>query len=141
MTTNSSRNGGVACAEVTWTCAPDRIAYEALLRLIFDPTLEGLSPADLAHLRASVREPRCSERRLLAGADLEGWQHGGVNSYLCDGELVVVETHEDDLLGTAQVQGDVLVVRSGYVGRPAVVPLAEVLLVTRATEHPMVEWQ
>ena len=141
MTTDSAGNAGLAVAEVTWTYAPDRIAYEALLRLVFGSTLDGLSRADVAHLRASVQQSQCWDKMSSAGAHPDGWQHGGMDSYLHDGELVVVQTHDDDLLGTAQVQGDVLVVRSGYVGRPAVVPLAEVLLVTRATEHPDVEWQ
>jgi hypothetical protein len=63
-----------------------------------------------------------------------------VTYYLADGELLVIETDDDAYLGTAEVVGDTLVVRNGYVGRPTVVPRQEVRHVTPAGEHPLVEW-
>lgn len=54
------------------------------------------------------------------------------------GELVVVETEDDLWLGTAEVLGETLVVRSGYVGRPVVLDVDEVVSVLPATEHQAV---
>ena len=51
----------------------------------------------------------------------------------------MIETDESTYLGTAQVDGDNLVVHSGFVGRPTVLPVTEVLGVTLATDHPLVE--
>ena len=50
--------------------------------------------------------------------------------FLAGGELVVVETEDDRFLETVDVQPDVLVIRSGYVGRPTVVAHEDVLSVT-----------
>ncbi|MCU1593419.1 MAG: hypothetical protein JWO12_811 [Frankiales bacterium] len=58
---------------------------------------------------------------------------------LCHGELVVVETEDELHLGMAEVLGDVLVLRSGYVGRPLLVPLEEVESVVPASTHPDVD--
>jgi hypothetical protein len=55
---------------------------------------------------------------------------------LADGQIVVVETEEDVFLGTAEVSDGHVVVRSGYVGRPVVLPLPRVRRVTPADEHP-----
>ncbi|MCW2599484.1 MAG: hypothetical protein JWM02_1313 [Frankiales bacterium] len=54
---------------------------------------------------------------------------------LADGELVVVETDDDRFLGSVDVQPDVLVVRSGFVGRPILVAHEDVVRVT-----PFAEW-
>jgi hypothetical protein len=50
--------------------------------------------------------------------------------FLADGELVVIETDDDRFLGTAEVLADVIVVRSGFVGRPTVVAHEDVRGVT-----------
>ena len=42
-------------------------------------------------------------------------------SWLSQGELLVVETEDDWFLGTVEMSGGVLVVRSGFVGRPVLV--------------------
>ena len=55
---------------------------------------------------------------------------------LCHGELVVVETEDALHLGMAEVHGDVLVLRSGYVGRPLLIPLEQVESVVPASTHP-----
>jgi hypothetical protein len=53
---------------------------------------------------------------------------------LADGELVVVETEDDLFLGTAEVLADVIVVRSGFVGRPVVLAHEDVMRVTPFSE-------
>lgn len=55
------------------------------------------------------------------------------------GELVVVETEDDLWLGTVEVVGATFVIRSGYVGRPVVVDVDDVLSVVPANECPDVE--
>ena len=57
-----------------------------------------------------------------------------MRSLLGHGELMVVETDEDWFLGTVEVLPDALVVRSGYVGRPVVIPHYEVVRVVLATD-------
>lgn len=56
------------------------------------------------------------------------------------GQLLVVETDDDVLLGTVEVrtQGpySTVIIRSGYVGRPVVVDADDVVSITPATEHP-----
>ena len=59
--------------------------------------------------------------------------------FLAGGELVVIETEDDQFLGTAEVDDDCLVIRPGYVGRPLRVPLADVIRLTLASEHDAVE--
>jgi hypothetical protein len=59
--------------------------------------------------------------------------------FLAGGELLVVETEDDQFLGTAAVDGDSLVIRPGYVGRPVRVPLTDVIRVTLAAEHDDIE--
>lgn len=54
--------------------------------------------------------------------------------WLADGELLVVETEDDWFVGTVEVLPDVLVVRSGFVGRPVVLPHEDVVRVTPAVE-------
>ena len=77
---------------------------------------------------------RCSDGPFSSACD-----HHRVTSYLADGQLLVIETEDDAYLGTAQVDGDTLVVRSGYVGRPIVVAVTDVLRITVASDHPLVE--
>jgi hypothetical protein len=62
-----------------------------------------------------------------------------MTGFMADGELLVVETDDDAYIGTVEVVGDALVVRSGYVGRPWVVPRHEVCEITSAADHPLVE--
>ena len=62
-----------------------------------------------------------------------------MTSYLADGQLLVIETDDDAYLGTAQVDGDSLVVRSGNVGRPTILAITDVQRITVASEHPLVE--
>lgn len=62
-----------------------------------------------------------------------------MTSYLADGQLLVLETEGDAYLGTAEVVGDTLVVRSGFAGRPTILSVTEVLLVMLAADHPLVE--
>lgn len=42
-------------------------------------------------------------------------------SWLSQGELLVVETEDDWFLGTVEMSEGVLIVRSGFVGRPVLV--------------------
>lgn len=53
---------------------------------------------------------------------------------------MVVETEDDAMLGTVEVRStgrtSVVIVRSGYVGRPVMLDADEVLRVTPAVEHP-----
>jgi hypothetical protein len=57
-------------------------------------------------------------------------------TWFAHGDLVVVETQDDALLGTAEVVDGYLVIRSGYVGRPTVVALEDVEGVSLASSHP-----
>ena len=47
--------------------------------------------------------------------------------FLSNGELLLVETEDELHLGTVEVRDEVLVVRSGFVGRPVLVPHEKVL--------------
>jgi hypothetical protein len=58
-----------------------------------------------------------------------------VMAFLAGGDLVVVETDDDCYLGAAEVNGDQLVIRAGFVGRPELVPIDAVRRVTPASEH------
>ncbi len=51
------------------------------------------------------------------------------------GELAVVETDDDWFLGTVELTADVLIIRTGFVGRPAVVPHEDVVRVVPAVEY------
>ena len=62
-----------------------------------------------------------------------------MGSKLAGGQIVVVETEDDRFLGSAEVVGEQLVIRSGFVGRPLVVDLAEVERITLVDDHPDVE--
>lgn len=53
---------------------------------------------------------------------------------LASGELVVVETEDDWFLGTVEVAGEGLIVRSGFVGRPVVLTPEEVVRIVPAVE-------
>lgn len=57
-----------------------------------------------------------------------------MGSFLGHGELMLVETDEDRFLGTVEVTGDVLVIRSGFVGRPVVVLQEDVVRVELASD-------
>lgn len=61
-----------------------------------------------------------------------------MRTLLNHGELVVVETEDDVWLGTAEVLNDTLVIRSGFVGRPVVLDVDEVLSVIPADESELV---
>jgi hypothetical protein len=50
-------------------------------------------------------------------------------AYLSHGEPVVVETDDDRYLGTAEVVGDVVLVRSGRAGRPRRVAVEDIVRV------------
>jgi hypothetical protein len=52
-------------------------------------------------------------------------------------ELFVLETHDGDAyLGELLVNGDFVTVRTGFVGRPPVIPIDDVSEVVPASEHP-----
>lgn len=51
------------------------------------------------------------------------------------GELVVVETEDDWFLGTVELAGDVLIVRSGFVGRPVVLAAEDDRRIVPAAEY------
>jgi hypothetical protein len=55
--------------------------------------------------------------------------------FLADGELVVVETEGDWFLGTVELTADMVIVRSGFVGRPVVLAHEEVIRVAPAGEY------
>ena len=58
-----------------------------------------------------------------------------INQYLS--QFVVVETEGDVFLGTLDVlDADHVVVRSGYVGRPGVIRLEDIEMITLAELHP-----
>ena len=59
-----------------------------------------------------------------------------INMHLGSGELMVVETDDDLFLGTVEVRGDALVIRDGFVGRPTLVDINDVVGLTLAYEHP-----
>lgn len=50
--------------------------------------------------------------------------------YLSHGEPVVVETDDDRYLGTAEVVGEFVLVRTGKAGRPFRIPVEQVVRVT-----------
>jgi hypothetical protein len=53
---------------------------------------------------------------------------------LAAGELVVVETEDDWFLGTVEVVGESMIVRSGYVGRPVVLAPEDVVRIVPAAD-------
>jgi hypothetical protein len=55
--------------------------------------------------------------------------------FLADGELVVVETEDDWFLGTAELTSDSVVIRNGFVGRPAVLAHEDVHRIVPAREY------
>lgn len=57
-----------------------------------------------------------------------------MGAFLGHGELMLVETEDDRFLGTVEVVGDDFVVRSGFVGRPTLVPQEDVVRVSLASE-------
>ena len=68
-----------------------------------------------------------------------GWRSGGCDDgrmgWLSGGDVLVVETEEDWFVGSVEARADVLVVRSGYAGRPVLVPHEDVVRVTPVSEH------
>jgi hypothetical protein len=62
-----------------------------------------------------------------------------MRNLLAHGDVLVVETEDDTVLGTAEVVGDTLVVRSGYRGHPTVLALADVERITPVGEHEDIE--
>jgi hypothetical protein len=59
-----------------------------------------------------------------------------VRELLAHGEIVVVETDDELFLGTCEILDGHAIVRSGYVGRPIVIPLDDIEAVIPASEHP-----
>ena len=57
--------------------------------------------------------------------------------YLSYGEPVVVETDDDRYIGTAEVVGDFVLVRSGRAGRPFKIPLDHVVRITAPGEDDL----
>jgi hypothetical protein len=55
--------------------------------------------------------------------------------FFAAGELVVVETDDDWFLGTAEVTPDAVVIRTGFVGRPTLLALEDVVRVVPAAEY------
>ena len=51
-------------------------------------------------------------------------------------ELVVIETYDDIYLGVPHVHEGQVAIGTGYRGRPVVLPLEEVIDVTKAMSHP-----
>jgi hypothetical protein len=59
-----------------------------------------------------------------------------VRELLAHGEIVVVETDDEQFLGTCEIHDGHAIVRSGYVGRPVMIALDEVEAITPADLHP-----
>lgn len=53
--------------------------------------------------------------------------------------IFVVETNDDILLGMVEFVEGGIVVRDGFVGRPIIVPADEIVRLTAAEEHPLIE--
>jgi hypothetical protein len=73
------------------------------------------------------------------GAKLTAWHNRGVRELVAHGEIVVIETDEDLFLGTCEIAGGNAIVRSGYVGRPVLIPIDDIESIVSATDHPDVE--
>ena len=58
-----------------------------------------------------------------------------VMGLLADGELLVVETADDWFMGTVEVTTDGAIVRTGYVGRPTVLALEDIVRIAPAWEY------
>ena len=66
--------------------------------------------------------------------------NGCMSNYLADGDLLVVETMDDDLyVGTVEVVGETLVVRSGFQGRPVVLDREDVASIVPASQSEHVD--
>ena len=52
-----------------------------------------------------------------------------------DGELLVVETADDWFMGTVEVTTDGAIMRTGYVGRPTVLALEDIVRIAPAWEY------
>ena len=59
-----------------------------------------------------------------------------MRALLSHGEVLVVTTDEDQFLGTVEIVDGMAVIRSGYVGRPVLVPVEDIVAVQPAHEHP-----
>lgn len=55
--------------------------------------------------------------------------------FFAAGELVVVETDDNWFLGTAEVTPEAVVIRTGFVGRPTLLALEDVVRVVPAAEY------
>ncbi len=55
-----------------------------------------------------------------------------------DGQFVVIETEDDHYLGTITVDREAVTVHTGFVGRPPVVPVADIESIVPAEQHPLV---
>lgn len=55
--------------------------------------------------------------------------------WLAAGDVLVVETDDDWYLGSVEVRDDCVVVRSGFAGRPVVVPVEDVVRIVPASEY------
>jgi hypothetical protein len=64
-----------------------------------------------------------------------------VRELVAHGEIVVIETDEDLFLGTCEIADGNAIVRSGYVGRPVLIPIEDIESITPATDHPDVQAQ
>ncbi|GAC1594706.1 MAG: hypothetical protein NVS3B21_16990 [Acidimicrobiales bacterium] len=53
---------------------------------------------------------------------------------LADGELLVVETDDDWFMGSVEVTADCAIVRTGFVGRPTVLALEDIVRIAPAWE-------
>lgn len=58
-----------------------------------------------------------------------------VMGWLAGGDLLVVETDDDWYLGSVEVTAGSAIVRSGFVGRPTVVPLEDVVRIVPVAEY------
>jgi hypothetical protein len=62
-----------------------------------------------------------------------------MRALLGHGEMYVVETDDEAFLGFVEVAGDSVVIRSGFVGRPVLLDLADVVRITPARDHEDVD--
>lgn len=56
--------------------------------------------------------------------------------FLAEGQIVVIETEDDWFLGTAEMAGGNVIVRSGFVGRPVVLEVELIRSIIPAQGHP-----
>ena len=78
-------------------------------------------------------------RQPVVCAAVSACDHWGVRTLLAAGQLLVVESEDDAWIGTAEVVGDLLIIRSGFRGHPVLLPLEDVRRITPADECEDVE--